>query len=302
MPRVSGGAVQPRPDGELRSIPLDLHIGLCARPGSARLQQRNAPNGDVFHIYSITVPHDGWQIGVGNISDHQHICRVESYEEPPPWGEHVWKEVCAGGEQDAALVLTPDFTDGECSEFLELISPALSETCCAGEGLGDDCFAQHLALHSAPAECGVDCAHSFFAYAEDCGHFLTQTHPGLAGFTGQCAAMHSEMEVLSLDDHLEEGQTHEHGFDGEQGLIYDVVEELGTGIDRSELSVRAAGTHHVLADRLDVSKQGAGEKFIEYDSVQSLPISAAITALEGSGDVHVSVQPSARWGSSREMW
>jgi hypothetical protein len=142
-------------------------------------------------------------------------------------GTNVFKEVCHGMEQDMEVTLTPEYTDKEYSEFLQLLTPELSETCTRDEkgcteGVreGQGCFEAHLAAGTAPAECGYDCAHLFFVYSEHCAHFLMMNHPNLAGFTKQCTATHEEMQKLSVDGHLDEGQQADHDFHGEKGVIY----------------------------------------------------------------------------------
>ena len=90
--------------------------------------------GDVtYHLYGITVPHDGWAIGTDLRS---HILECESYEDRPGWGTNVWKEECAangGAQQDRPLTLMPGFTDSDCKEGLTLLGPDLTEVCSGGD-------------------------------------------------------------------------------------------------------------------------------------------------------------------------
>ena len=63
--------------------------------------------GDVtYHLYSISVPHDGFAIGTDlgvprEWGFQSHILECESYQDRPGWGTSTWKEECAadGGAQ-----------------------------------------------------------------------------------------------------------------------------------------------------------------------------------------------------------
>jgi hypothetical protein len=54
--------------------------------------------GVTYHLYAISVPHDGFAIGTDLRS---HILECETYEDRPGWGTSTWKEECAanGGAQ-----------------------------------------------------------------------------------------------------------------------------------------------------------------------------------------------------------
>ena len=58
----------------------------------------------------------------------------------------------------------------------------------------------------------------------------------------------------------------------------------GEGLERTEVSINAPGTHHVVADRLDVTKRSAGVNRFEWGAPESkLGMDIAVHALEGSG-------------------
>eukprot|EP01050_Picozoa_sp_SAG11_P017776 SAG11_NODE_2601_length_3182_cov_2.460590_4_plen_370_part_01 len=212
---------------------------------------------------------------------------IESYEETPLWGRHEWREVCAYQmEEERDVLLEPAFTMGECEEELRLLSPDMTEFCCEE---GGPTFEELLAADTSPTDCPYDCSHRWFLYSEECGEYLTSRHPGLASFTAACTTTHAAMAVISpVDGHLEAGGEDEHFFSSRQGLVYEIEEIPGEGLLRSELAVKAPGTHHVLADRLDLTKQGAGPHTIEWNAAQSeLGVDIAVAALEGEGDYHL---------------
>jgi hypothetical protein len=148
---------------------------------------RQAENGLTYTIYAINAPHDGWAIGADLKTE---FALIESYEGLPPWGEHAWREVCER-ESEQMITLAPAYSDHDCMEALRLLTPDLTETCCEGDG----CFEKHLASADGPLSCGVDCAHLFFTYSEECASFLAGSHPGLTGFSKQCAETHAAMMV-----------------------------------------------------------------------------------------------------------
>ena len=76
----------------------------------------------------------------------------------------------------------------------------------------------------------------------------------------------------------------------------------GEGLERTEVSINAPGTHHVVADRLDVTKRSAGVNRFEWGAPESkLGMDIAVHALEGSGArsaprAHERLAPlAARW-------
>ena len=66
------------------------------------------------------------------------------------------------------------------------------------------------------------------------------------------------MEVITADGYLDAGGHDDHTFRARQGLVYSIEEVPGDGLQRTDLAILAPHSHHVLADRIDVSKQGAG--------------------------------------------
>ena len=97
-----------------------------------------------------------------------------------------------------------------------------------------------------------------YPYSEECADFLQRQHPYLASFTELCFATHRGMEVISADGYLDAGGHDDHTFRARQGLVYSIEEVPGDGLQRTDLAIQAPHSHHVLADRIDVSKQGAG--------------------------------------------
>ena len=73
-----------------------------------------------------------------------------------------------------------------------------------------------------------------------------------------------------------------------QGIVYEIEEFPRDGLDRTELAIKAPGTHHIVADQLDLVKQGSGAHHMEYASpVAELGMDIDVEALEGSGDYHL---------------
>eukprot|EP01052_Picozoa_sp_SAG31_P025792 SAG31_NODE_2285_length_6011_cov_5.276556_5_plen_164_part_00 len=147
----------------------------------------------------------------------------------------------------------------------------MTELCC---GEGDPTFEELLAAarigNLLPRACPYDCAHRWFLYSEECAEFLASRHAGLAAFTDVCAETYAGMTVIDpVDRYLEEGQEDSHFFSSQQGLVYEIEEVPNDGLQRTELAVKAPGTHHVLADRLDLMRQGAGPHTIEWYSPRS---------------------------------
>jgi hypothetical protein len=90
-------------------------------------------NGALF-LYSINQPHDGYAIGPNGPGLPEgmvraHAALLETYEQDPPFGRHAWGEVCdaSGNVEERFIVLTPDFTDNDCREALQLLTPELTE-------------------------------------------------------------------------------------------------------------------------------------------------------------------------------
>eukprot|EP01052_Picozoa_sp_SAG31_P028133 SAG31_NODE_2689_length_5243_cov_3.364697_2_plen_736_part_00 len=273
--------------------------------------------GQAFHFYAINEPHSGFVVGSDTRS---HILIIEDYESTPPWGEHEWREVCAHQAiHERTIGLTPAFTMGECEKELELLTPELTEFCCQED---DPTFEQLLASDTSVTDCPYDCAHRWFLYSEECSVYLTHRHPGLANFTAACATTHGAMAVIEpVDAHLAAGTQDQHFFSSEQGLVYEIQEVPGDGLQRTELAIIAPGTHHVLADRLDLTEvrvapwscaasgetgqrylthrlcslcgeqQGAGAHQIDWYAPQTeLGVDIGVGALEGEGDYHLGTQ------------
>ena len=70
--------------------------------------------------------------------------------------------------------------------------------------------------------------------------------------------MHERMVVITADGYLDSGAHDDYTFRARQGAVYSVEEVPGDGLLRTDLAIEAPHSHHVLADRMDVSKQGAG--------------------------------------------
>ena len=66
------------------------------------------------------------------------------------------------------------------------------------------------------------------------------------------------MVVITTDGYLDVGSHDDHTFRARQGLVYSVEEVPGDGLERTDLAIEAPHSHHVLADRIDVTKEGAG--------------------------------------------
>ena len=82
-----------------------------------------------------------------------------------------------------------------------------------------------------------------------------------------------------------QAQPEEHPVAAQQGIVYDFTQTPGDGLGRSELSITA--DQDLLADRLDLSKQGAEAKHIEWDASDSEIVEIGVTALEGHGSYHL---------------
>ena len=73
------------------------------------------------------------------------------------------------------------------------------------------------------------------------------------------------MVVKDEDGYLDTGNHDDHSFRARQGLVYSVEEVPGDGLQRTDLAIEAPHSHHVLADRIDVTKEGAGvHRIVRY--------------------------------------
>jgi hypothetical protein len=246
----------------------------------------------VCHLYAINEPHDGWviQTHASYVAGlHNHAAEIESYEEDPPWGLYAWK--CSDGH-DQAVTVTPAFSDSDCEESLELLGPRLSAFCLDPKVAAKGDFEAMLQDRTAPRTCGYDCAHLFFDFSEACAPFLAKNHPSLAGFTAACTTKHAAMaNVVSENPYLEAGGHYDKTFNVQQGLVYDIEEIPGEGLQRTGLAIEAPRSHHVLADRIDESKHGAGAHNIEWDAPQTkAAMEIHVDSLEGSGSFHLQAQ------------
>eukprot|EP01052_Picozoa_sp_SAG31_P030127 SAG31_NODE_3063_length_4730_cov_6.014900_4_plen_91_part_00 len=66
------------------------------------------------------------------------------------------------------------------------------------------------------------------------------------------------MVVITADGYLDSGAHDDHTFGARQGAVYSVEEVPRDGLLRTDLAIEAPHSHHVLADRIDVTKEGAG--------------------------------------------
>ena len=71
------------------------------------------------------------------------------------------------------------------------------------------------------------------------------------------------MVVKDEDGYVDAGAQDDHTFRAQQGLVYSVEEAPGEGLLRTDLAIETSHSHHVLANRLDVSKRGAGVHRLE---------------------------------------
>ena len=70
------------------------------------------------------------------------------------------------------------------------------------------------------------------------------------------------MVVKDEDGYVDAGAQDDHTFRAQQGLVYSVEEEPGEGLQRTDLAIETP-SHHVLADRMDMTKRGAGVHRLE---------------------------------------
>eukprot|EP01052_Picozoa_sp_SAG31_P009685 SAG31_NODE_514_length_14714_cov_78.431269_5_plen_428_part_00 len=108
------------------------------------------------HLYAVDEPFEAWVIGE-TLDDN--FCIIESYEDDPPWGAHVWRVRCGGRNAvDQMITLTPSFSDHDCEEAISLMSAELSDFCFDPADVDAD-FEATLAAEQAPTNCEYDCAH-----------------------------------------------------------------------------------------------------------------------------------------------
>eukprot|EP01052_Picozoa_sp_SAG31_P044676 SAG31_NODE_7878_length_1575_cov_2.176829_2_plen_87_part_00 len=66
------------------------------------------------------------------------------------------------------------------------------------------------------------------------------------------------MVVITADAYLDSGGHDDYTFRAQQGVVYSVEDVPGDGLQRTDLAIEAPHSHHVLADRIDATKEGAG--------------------------------------------
>jgi hypothetical protein len=127
-----------------------------------------------YHLYSVDEPFEAWVIG---ITVDSNSAKIESYEDEPPWGPHVWRENCGGasGMTDQLLTFTPSFSDHDCHEAIQLMSAELTDFCFDPSDLLAD-FEARLAAEEGPTSCEYDCAHLWCVLILFCPLFLSMWH------------------------------------------------------------------------------------------------------------------------------
>ena len=283
---VSGLVTHPDANGEYT-------IAAQTIGGRAYWVKLDAAGQPMYFLYSINEPHRGYAIGT-NL--HSYVALAETYEEHPSWGEHGgWNELTDshGDLQPRQVELVPGYSDHDCGEALRLNSPDLTERCFDGKRHSDgsystrQTFEELLAAGTGPTECEYDCAETWFDFSERCASFLSRTHPGLADFTRRCVGTHDEMTIYNVDGTLAAGGHDDHFFSAGQGLVFSIDEEPSVSLVRSELALEAEGNHPV-AERYDVTKQGAGTHSLEWDSPEHMSgLNIKVEALEGNGTYHL---------------
>ena len=262
--------------------------------GKAYWIKLDAAGQPTQYLYSINEPHDGYAIGT---DPHSYVALAETYEQRPPWGEHGgWNELTDshGDLSPVQVELVPGYSDHDCGEALRLNSPDLTERCFEGNRQPDgsyvtrQTFEQLLAASTGPAECGYDCAVTWYDYSNSCASFLARTQPGLAEFTRLCTERHNDMTIYDVDGTLAAGGHDDHFFTTGQGLVYGIDEKPSAPLVRSELALEAEGTSHPMAERTDVTKQGAGTHTLEWDAPEHMAgLNIKVEALQGQGDYHL---------------
>ena len=284
---VSGLIIHPDANGEYTVS--EQTVG-----GKAYWIKHDTTGQPTYYLYAINEPHDGDAIGADL---HSYIALAENYEKHPSWGEHGgWNELTDshGDLSPVQVELVPGFSDHDCGEALRLNSPDLTERCFEGNRQPDgtyvtrQTFEQVLAAGTGPAQCGYDCAETWHDYANSCASFLGRAHPGLADFTRRCTETHAEMTIYDVDGTLAAGGHDDHFFTAGQGLVYGIEEEPSVALVRSELALEAEGTNHPMAERVDMTKQGAGTHSFEWDAPEhQAGLNLRVTALQGRGDYHL---------------
>ena len=120
-----------------------------------------------------------------------------------------------------------------------------------------------------PDSCGLDCAHLWTEYAEGCAAYLGTHQPGFQAFTALCETTVTSMAILEADGTLEEGGHDDYNFTATQGVVYQIWETPGITLRRTGLAIEAPHSHHILANRIDISKHGAGAHTIEWDAAET---------------------------------
>ena len=162
-----------------------------------------------------------------------------------------------------------------------LLAPQLTEFCCE-EGTTFEALLKQAG--AGPAACGFDCAHTWSTYGVGCGTFLQRKHPGFGAFSPLCDATVAQMTV----GELKEGEDAEQTFDVEQGLVYTIASTPSAGLLHTALAIEAPHSNQLLADRVDVSKHGAGAHHIEWDALETEGgITVQVESLQGAGAFHV---------------
>jgi len=170
----------------------------------------------------------------------------------------------------------------ECNVELSLISPEMTAFCDTN-GIR---FEDMLTAGTFPETCPYDCAHTWYDFSQECGEQMSIEHPTLSKFTRLCTTKHESMVAIDpVDGNLGENERDEHPVAAQQGVVYDFTQTPGEGLGRSELSITA--DQDLLADRLDLSTQGAEAKHIEWDASDSEIVEIGVTALEGHGSYHL---------------
>eukprot|EP01052_Picozoa_sp_SAG31_P025049 SAG31_NODE_2171_length_6265_cov_3.765326_5_plen_89_part_00 len=64
----------------------------------------------------------------------------------------------------------------------------------------------------------------------------------------------------------------------------------GSGLQRTALGILAEGTSHPLAERLDLTRTGAGSHTLEWNAPEhEAGVDIDVDALEGAGEYHLTV-------------
>eukprot|EP01052_Picozoa_sp_SAG31_P044675 SAG31_NODE_7878_length_1575_cov_2.176829_1_plen_185_part_00 len=110
----------------------------------------------MYNLYAVDEPVEAWVIGA-TLGDN--FCIIESYENDPPWGAHVWRVRCGGSSaMDQMIALTPSFSDHDCSQAISLMNAELSDFCFDQADSAAD-FRETIYYEQAPKTCEYDCAY-----------------------------------------------------------------------------------------------------------------------------------------------